>query len=195
MSYRKIENYSLLGLSKMENLPAERLVKDFCRSQKIVKITVDHGPNILKLNDTNYTERVLQAANACGFKSVVKSDIYLTRKNANTVQDASSFVNKLKPGSIVTVKLKPNLDPILNEKGAIDLRPAVDKQPGLKVLPKQVAVGDHEIIKALENLLIALNQEKMNTVYVDTYPAAPPSTNPVAYDSVESKPVAMLFGI
>ena len=167
---QKIENYSLLGMSKMENLPAERLVKDFCRSQKILKITVDHGPNILKLNDTNYTERVLQAANACGFKSVVKSDIYLTRKNANTIQDASAFVNKLKPGSIVTVKLKPNLDPILNEKGAIDLRPAVDKQPGLKVLPKQVAVGDHEIIKALENLLIVLNQEKMNTVYVDTYP-------------------------
>ncbi len=185
---QKIENYSLMGLSKMENLPAERLVKDFCRSQKIVKITVDHGPNILKLNDTNYTERVLQAANACGFKSVVKSDIYLTRKNANTVEAASTFVNKLKPGSIVTVKLKPNLDPILNEKGAIDLRPAVDKQPGLKVLPKQVAVGDHEIIKALENLLIALNQEKMNTVYVDTYPTTQALVKSAANNNTWIKP-------
>ncbi|MHC1761879.1 MAG: polysaccharide deacetylase family protein [Negativicutes bacterium] len=177
---QKIENYSLLGLAKMENIPAERLVKDFCRSQKIIKVTTDHGPNLLKLNDTVYTERVLQAANACGFKGVVKSDVFLTGKNAGSVKAAGIFVSKLASGSIVSVKLKPNLDPIVNERGAIDLRPAVDKQPGLKVLPKQVTVDDNEIIKATENLIIALNQEKMTTVYVDTFPTTQSSTKTAA---------------
>ena len=35
----KIENYTLLGQPKMETLPVDRLVKDFCRSQKIVCCT------------------------------------------------------------------------------------------------------------------------------------------------------------
>ena len=168
----KVENYSLLGIAAMEKMSPERLVKDFCRSQKIVKVTTDNGPNLLKCNDTKYTEVVLQAAKACGFKSVVKNDVLLNGKNLHTAQAATSFVTKLPPGSIVSVRLKPNTDLIVDEKGKIDLKPAVDKQPGLRVLTEDLDTGEKELISAVEKFLIALNQEKVATVYVDTYPAA-----------------------
>ena len=166
----KIENYTLIGLTKMETLPAERLVKDFCRSQKIIKVTSDNGPNLLKANDTQYTEPVLQAAKACGFKSVVKSDAFVTAKNVNSDQAARSFVSKIRPGSIVSVKLKPNPDLIVDEKGKIDLKPAVDKQPGLKVIAQPLDVGEKDIVATVEKLLNALAQEKIATVYVDSFP-------------------------
>ena len=35
----KIENYTMMGMIKMETLPVERLVKDFCQAQKIIKVT------------------------------------------------------------------------------------------------------------------------------------------------------------
>ncbi len=167
----KIENYTLLGLTKMETLPVERLIKDFCRSQKIVKVTSDKDPNLLKCNETVYTELVLQAARACGFKSVVKSDIFVTVKNMNSDQAAAGFVGKIRPGSIVSVKLKPNLDPIVDEKGAIDLKPAWDKQPGLKTLPQQIDTTEKEIVVAVERLLVSLNQAKYTMVDVETFPA------------------------
>lgn len=167
----KIENYTLMGLTKMETLSVERLITDFCRSQKIVKVTADQGPHLLKCNETNYTEMVLQAAKACGFQSVVKSDAFVTVKSMNSDQAATGFVEKLRQGSIVSVKLKPNIDPIVQEKAKIDLKPAWDKKPGLKTLPKDIDPSEKEIVIAIERLLVSLTQAKFNMVYVETFPA------------------------
>ncbi|MBP2643576.1 MAG: polysaccharide deacetylase [Firmicutes bacterium] len=167
---QKVENYTLSGMVKMDLLPADRLVKDFCRAQKIIKVTTDQGPNLLKCNDTKYTDLVLQAAKACGFSGVVKNDVFLNVKQVNSSGNAAdSFVGKIKPGSIISVKLKANVDPIINEAGKTDLKPAEDKQPGLKELPKQNVVEDKEIVDAVEKLLIALNKANYTTVYVEDF--------------------------
>lgn len=166
---QKIENYSLSGMSKMETLPVERVVKDFCRAQKILKVTTDQGPNFLKLNDTKYTDQLLQAAKACGFKSVVTSDTFLNVKQMNALTTADNFVGNIRPGNIVSIKLKTNTEPIVNEQGKTDLQPAIDKQPGLKELPQLVEVGEKEIIDAVEKLLIALKKANYTTVYVEEF--------------------------
>ena len=169
----KIENYTLSGVPKMENLSIERLIRDFCRAQKIIKVTTDNGPHLLKCNDTQYTARILNAAHAAGFKSVVKNDVTATVRELSSDQAASRFVGKLRAGSIVSIKLKPNTDPIREERGDIDLKPAIDKQPGLRVLPVDVEDGDKEIVAAVARLLTALAQSQYKTVYVETYPEAP----------------------
>ena len=165
----KIENYTLVGMVKMEKLPVERLVKDFCRAQKIIKVNTDNGPNLLKCNDTQYTDQLLQVAKACGFNSVVKSDVFLNVHQIKSSQAADDFVAQIKPGSIVSVKLKPNVDLIVNEEGKTDLRPAIDKQPGLRELPKQVDLGEKEIVEAVEKLLIALQKANYTTTYVEDF--------------------------
>ncbi len=171
-SGNKIENYTLMGMTKMETLPVAQLVKDFCQSQKIIKVTADKGANLLKCNETQYTDTVLKAARACGVKSVVKSDAIVGTKNLYSDQAAAAFVSKLRSGSIVSVKLKPNMDPILPEEGKIDLKPAWDKQPGLKPLVKQ-ELSDNEIVQMVERLLNALSQAKVKVVDVETYPVTP----------------------
>lgn len=165
----KIENYTLLGMVKMENLPVERMVKDFSRAQKIIKVNTDNGTNLLKCNDTKYTDQVLQVAKACGFSSVVKSDVFLNVKQINSLTTADGFVSNIRPGSIVSIKLKPNIDLIVNEQGKTDLRPAIDKQPGLKELPHEAVLGKNEIADAVEKLLIALKKANYTTVYVETF--------------------------
>lgn len=166
----RVENYTLLGMVKMESLPVERLVKDFSRAQKIIKVTTDQGPNLLKCNDTNYTDQLLQAAKACGFNSVVKSDVFLNVKQINSLNAAENFVGKIKPGNIVSIKLKPNVEPIVNEQEKTDLKPAIDKQPGLKQLPVQNDMGEKEIVDGVERILIALKKANISTAYVEDFP-------------------------
>lgn len=166
---QKVENYTLLGMTKMESFSAERLIKDFCRSQKIVKVTTDQGPNLLKCNDTKYTDQLLQAAKASGFNSVVKSDAFLNVEQIKSLSAANALVANLRPGSIVSVKLKPNVEAIVNEKGKTDLKPAIDKQPGLKELKQQADLGERELIDAVEKLLIALKGANYTTVYVEDF--------------------------
>lgn len=164
---QRIESYTFSGIPKMENLPAEKLVKDFCRAQKIIKVNTDRQPILLKCNDTKYTDQLLRAAKACGFNSVVKSDAFLNVKKTTSLETAEIFVKSISPGSIVSVKLKSNADLIVNEPGKTDLRPAIDKQPGLKELSPQVDLGEKEIVNAVEKLLIALDKAKYTTVYLE----------------------------
>jgi peptidoglycan/xylan/chitin deacetylase (PgdA/CDA1 family) len=167
---QKVENYTLSGVAKMENLPTERVIKDFSRAQKIIKVTTDQGPNLLKCNDTKYTDQLLQVAKACGFNSVVKSDVFLNVKQINALTTAAdNFVGKIRPGSIVSIRLKINAEPILNEQGKTDLKPAIDKQPGLKELPQDNDLGEKETVDAVEKLLIALNKANYTTVYVEDF--------------------------
>lgn len=168
----KIENYTLVGLPHMETLPIERVVTDFCRAQKIIKVTTDQGPNLLKCNETVYTDQLLQVAKAAGFSSVVKSDVFFTSKQLNSQQAAAVAVSSIKPGSIISLKLKANVDPIQYEQGQTDKKPAVDKQPGLKVLPVPVETGEKEIVIAIENLLLTLKKANLATVYVEDFAAS-----------------------
>ena len=166
---QRIENYTLSGMIKMENIPMERLAKDFSRAQKIIKVTTDQGPNLLKCNDTKYTDQLLQVAKACGFNSVVKSDVFFNVKQINTPNAADNFVSNIRPGSIVSIKLKTNAETIVNEPEKTDLRPAIDKQPGLKELPQLADLGDKEVVDGVEKLLIALKKANYTTVYVEEF--------------------------
>lgn len=165
----KIETYSFSGLPQMEKLPVERLIKDFCRSQKIIKVTTDQEPNLLKCNDTSYTEQVLQAARASGFNGVVKSDLFVPIEEINSRQAAEALVGGLKPGSIVSVQLSAPDEAVAAEPGKTDLRPAVDKQPGLKELPESAQLSGKELVETLERLLAALAKASYTTVYVEEF--------------------------
>ena len=165
----RIESYTYSGITKMENLPTERLVKDFSRGQKIIKVTTDQEANLLKCNDTKYTNQLLQAAKACGFHSVVKNDVFLNVKQIKDAGEADQFVTNIKPGSIVSIKLKINDEPIINEQERTNLRPAIDKQPGLRELPKQAEIRENDIVEGVEKFLIALKKANVTTTYVEEF--------------------------
>ncbi len=166
----RVENYTLYGMDKMETVPVERLLKDFTQARKIIQVTTDLGPNLLKCNDTKYTDQLLEAARAAGFNSVVGgSDVVFNAKQMTSFVATEAFVGKLRPGSIVAVKLKSNAEPIVNERGMTAATPAVDKQPGLKPLPQATEIREPELVDALEKFFIVLNKANYTTVYVEDY--------------------------
>ncbi len=164
---QKVENFTLVGMAKMEELPVDRLVQDFCRAKKIIKQETAQEPNLLKCNDTKYTDKILQVAKACGFKSVVQSDVFLNVKQVNSPAAADAFVAALQPGSIVSVKLITNIDPFILGQGKNDEKPAIDKQPSIKEMPAPLNQEEKETVLAVEQLLIALQKAKYSSVYVD----------------------------
>ncbi|QDR79729.1 polysaccharide deacetylase family sporulation protein PdaB [Sporomusa termitida] len=200
---QRVENYTLYGMGKMEKLPVERLIKDFSQAQKIISITTGQGPNLLKCNDTQYTDQLLQAAKAAGFKSVVSSEFYLNATQITSFAAAEAFVGTLRPGSIVAVKLLRNAEPVINEQGLAAGAPAVDKQPGLKALPALTDQPETALIAAVERFLIVLNKADYATVYVEdfyqhngagTAKITPAVSGPAKIAALIRAQVAELFG-
>ena len=169
-SQQKIENYTLFGRSKMEKLSQLELIKDLAKSQKIIKINTDKNSTYLKCNDTIYTEEVLKVARACGFDSVVKSDINLDVKQLNTVGGADNLIKNVKPGNILSFKLKTVEEPIKKEATVVAALPAIDKQPGLKQIGPQEIVVEQAVTTALEKLLVALEKANYTTIYLEDIP-------------------------
>ena len=165
---QKVGNYTLYGLKKIDQLPIAQVVADFCRAQKIITVTTGQGSKLLKCNETNYTGQLLQAAKACGFAAVVKSDAVAIAKELQTPAAADRFINNLQPGSIVSVKLKSDGGQLAAARGKSDLPPAIDKQPGLKELTQPIVTDDKEIVIGVENLLRSLAKARYTTVYVES---------------------------
>lgn len=160
-------NYTLAGASKLEALPAERLVTDFVRAQKIIAAASGHSPSLLKCNNTQYADHVLHAARASGFASVVKSDVFVNVKQLGMQPTADGLVAKLQPGSVVSIKLKSGETPAVNPAATPASPPAIDKQPGLKPLPQASEAGDTIMLAAVEKLLAALQKAQYRTIALD----------------------------
>jgi peptidoglycan/xylan/chitin deacetylase (PgdA/CDA1 family) len=146
-----VENYSLYGWPQIEKISVEKQIFDFCQSKKIFQLALSIDSKILKCNETNYTDQLRQAAFACGFQQIVKSDVVVTAQTIKAIaseQSANEYVSKIKPGSIVSIKVKANRD-----------------QPtDAKMLPQSVDKSDSEVVLAVENILAAVKKRGLETV-------------------------------
>lgn len=161
-----IESYTLYGRTKMETLPFNTLLKDFVLTQKIIDTNSNYTPKFVKCNDTNYTDDLLRLAKACGMTGVVVHDHMVDVKQLNKLPDADSMVGMLQSGDVVAVKLKQTDDIVMQER-VTDLRPAIDKKPGLKKLHRPDTDEKIDVVDALEKLLVSLQKAGYNVVSVE----------------------------
>lgn len=127
----EVGNYTLRGDAYMDALPASTLVEDFAAAQKIYEVVLGKAPTLLKGNVITYTEDVLQAAAASGIQQTVQSSEYLTFHSFKSYEETLGWVNRLKVGSIISVKLSGSLDPSEYQKRQVNDRPALDKAADL----------------------------------------------------------------
>lgn len=154
---QKIGNYTYVGLAQLEKAPAQKILAELCRTQKVLKITTDFTPKGFKSPKTVYTPQLLQAAAAAGLSYGVQTGVFMQPANLKTQEAANTFVNSLKPGSILSLELGIPGE-IKPEKGKTNERPAIDKQPGLEAIP--APVQGENVAVVLERVLIALQQQK-----------------------------------
>lgn len=191
---QKIENYTFTGLVHAEKMPQEKLVIDLCRTQKVIKTLTDTAPSLLKGSKMVYTEQLRKTAQACGLKSVVKTDVFLPHNHLHTEAEVAAFVNTLKNGNILSVELGTAVEIKKFEPSKTDDTPAVNKKPGVKALDDSNIESD-DVVLELERVLQALKQAKYDTVFVEMLAPIQYST-PVAtqISQVENEPMGIPAG-
>lgn len=115
----------------MEKLSSKDLITDFCRTNKILKSITGKDPVLLKCNSTIYNDNILTAAYASGNKYIVCSDHYLSYQSFKSYDQTYKYVNNLKQGTIISIKLEGVLDSNEYGKKRLGEKPAVDKQAGI----------------------------------------------------------------
>ena len=160
-----IGNYSFVGVSKAERLQPELLLEQFCRTQKILKLVTGHEPKLFKLHDTRYTDDLLRAAKASGLDNAVQSDLDIYVRKLNNDAALTDFVEKIKPGMIVSLQMGRPAPIKYSEKKGPDT-PAVDKQPSIQE-KNTIQVKDVTTVEIVKNLCSLLKSKGFTIVTVN----------------------------
>jgi len=166
-SGNRIGSCGFIGVTEAEKLPAQVVLSDLCRARKALYITSGNAPDMVKLNKTQYTRSLLQIIKATGSAYAVSTGVTIPQDKIIDVAAANDFVKGLPPGSILTLQIGIPVD-IKPEKGKIDARPAVDKQPGVLEAPKREKIPN--AVEVMERICIALQLQKFNTEFVSEFP-------------------------
>lgn len=153
-----LESFSLRGMPKLETLPVERLAKDFSRGKKILEENGAVPLSLLKCNETKYTDNVLKIAKAAGFKGVVVSDQVIDVRKAGDSKSLETAVASVKPGQILSIKLLDPLDITVEGPVNHNVKPAEDKQPGLKEMAAQDPGID--VAARVESIVVGLKKQQ-----------------------------------
>lgn len=126
-----VGNYSYVGITHGEQLSTDKLIEEICHSEKALKNISGTSPDMLKLDATVYNITIARCTKVCGINYLVKSSAFLPIDKISNIEDAQSFVEKIKPGMIVSIRLGIPVG-IKEEKSIVDDVPAIDKKPGIK---------------------------------------------------------------
>jgi peptidoglycan/xylan/chitin deacetylase (PgdA/CDA1 family) len=179
-------NYSYLGISQGDRLSKEQLLTEFCKTQKVLKITAGKQVAVFKLDRTNYTPDLLKCAKASGLDFAVRSSVVVPVKNITDEASAAQFVATLKPGSIISVQLGIPTG-IVFEQGKTDDRPAVDKKPNLAL--KEMPAEVDNVVEVVNWVCAALVKDGYTVVPVTAFKDTAVEGKPVK--TVQSKKTAI----
>ncbi len=168
-----IESYTMYGTSHMEELEQDALVEDFCRAQAVYEELLGAEPSLLKCNATDYTEEIMETADACGYASVVYPQKYVNYRSFYTQQMAENYVQGLGKGKIISIKLSGYLDELEYEETKVEEEPAKDKQPDLELheLEEEELSESEQLLQVIDWLLTALHEEGYKTISLKEMPS------------------------
>ena len=167
-----IESYTLYGTGHMEEMEQDELLQDFCRAQAVYETLLGERPSLLKCNATDYTDKVMEAADASGYASIVYPTHYLNYASLSGKEMAKDYVAGVGKGSIIAIKLSGYLDEIeYEEEKTADTTPANDKQSGLTLQePEEELTETERLLQVIDWLLTALDEADYTTVWARELP-------------------------
>lgn len=186
---QEIESYSLYGTAHMEKMSDEELIADFCRAQAVYEDKISRKPEMLKCNATEYTDELLEAADACGYQSVVYPTVYLNYQSFYTEKAAQDFVSSLGCGRVLSVKLSGYLDETEYEETKQEEKPAKDKQPELELheLEEEELTETNRLLQVVEWLLGQLDAQAYKTVSLRELPEQDLGDIVLKYEEIEDQ--------
>ncbi len=128
---QELGNYSFVGIDKAERLPADRLLEQFVKTQKVLQVAGGKPATLFKLPDTRYLPAVLRAAKASGLDYAVQSTVTVRPKDLSQEGAFEKILAQLQPGTILSLRLDHPVPLVKKTKKEADV-PAIDKQPTIK---------------------------------------------------------------
>lgn len=156
-----IGNYGLNASKHMDKNDVFTNIHQFQRGQELIEAAIGSKPKFFRCNGSVYTREVLQAAAYVGLEEGVEPNIYLNHTSFVTYDDALRFVQRITPGSIISIKLGQVLDRDEYEGTTYTMEyRAVDPPPmlGDKML-EIIAQTYKNIVNVVDWLLKALEEE------------------------------------
>ncbi len=165
LSNKDIElgNYTYAGVTHLEKMPTDSALEQLLKTQKVLEVLTGDSPTLFKAPNTSYVVPLLKLAAAAGLKSAVKTDIFVNKDDIKTDEDAMRFINSVPQGSIISLNISTPVNTIVYEAGKTDEKPAVDKQPNLKI--RELPITEHQnIVDVTERLFKAIKMRNITTV-------------------------------
>lgn len=158
-------NYTYVGLAKLDKAPAQNVVKELCKTQKVLKVTSNQSVEMFKAPRTNYSLDLLKTAKASGLGKAVKTDVFVNISGLMTETDAEAFVKSVPAGSILSIVIGRPIEVIVQKESQINETPAFDKKPTIKIQEKS-NVKKTDVVEATKNLLTACKKLNVELVPV-----------------------------
>ncbi len=184
-----LESYTLYGTPHMEKMSQEELVEDFCRAQAVYGDKIASRPKLLKCNATEYTEELMEAADASGYESIVYPTQYLNYQSFYKEETARDYVSGLGKGKVVSIKLDGYLDENEYSEKETEKDPAEDKQAGLTLheLEDEKLSEPERLLHVVDWFLTQLDEQGYETVSLQEFPAQDMGDIALRYDEIEER--------
>lgn len=164
-----IGNYGFVGLTKAERLDADRLIEQFCKTQKVLSLVAGKPATYFALPETRYLPSLLRAAKACGLDYAVESDIVVKESDFIKPNGVENLMNQIQPGMVVSIRLDHPV-PIIFYHKTDAAAPAIDKKPTIKDDFATDNTGV-PIVDAVKNLCEILKSQGYTVETVDKLPS------------------------
>ncbi len=105
-----IGNYGLNAPKKMHEKNVQTNLEQFTRGQEQLQKVTGKTPTMFRSNGSEYTRELLQTAALAGLEAGVLPSVYLNHRSFSKQDTALSYVQRLTPGSIISIKLGQELD-------------------------------------------------------------------------------------
>ena len=127
-----IGNYGFVGLTKAERLDADRLIEQFCKTQKVLSLVAGKsGLHFSPCRKHVIYRLCFVAAKACGLDYAVESDIVVKESDFIKPNGVENLMNQIQPGMVVSIRLDHPV-PIIFYHKTDTAAPAIDKKPTIK---------------------------------------------------------------
>lgn len=176
-SKQALGSAALKGQPQMEAMAAEELIGDFAYAAAILKAVTGQSPEMIKCRSTVYTDDLLAAAAASGFRYAVQSSAFINYQSFSNYDGALGFVSRLEKGSILSVKTKGVLESQEYE-GRLDSKNGYmpgERPAGIKGTAEETEVREgteeERLLQGVEWLLQAVQESGWRIVALDALAA------------------------
>lgn len=164
-----IGNYGFVGITKAERLDADRLIEQFCKTQKVLSLVAGKPATYFALPETRYLPSLLRAAKACGLDYAVESNIVVKESDFIKPNGVENLMNQIQPGMVVSIRLDHPV-PIIFYHKTDAAAPAIDKKPTIRDDFATDNTGV-PIVDAVKNLCEILKSQGYTVETVDKLPS------------------------